>query len=158
MLLLFTTSEVILQCFPKEGPSLLQPALQRLLVLILADKESGLIVSSEFNTCQVFPAPNQAHDAQRYPWCTTSKMQSPVEKQLSSHACGYVGGHTRVRMTRLGQLHEMRHPDSYMRMPQASFLHNMSTLSWSTQHKCIWSTLQWSWHCCSRRGPAHLQT
>jgi len=48
MLLLFTTLEIILQCFPQEGPSLLQPALQRLLVMILGDKESGLTVSSMF--------------------------------------------------------------------------------------------------------------
>lgn len=47
MLLLFSTLEIILQCFPKEGPGLLQPALQRLLVLLLADKESGLTVSSK---------------------------------------------------------------------------------------------------------------
>ena len=46
MLLLFTTLEIILQCFPTEGPSLLQPALQRLLVMVLGDKESGLTVSS----------------------------------------------------------------------------------------------------------------
>lgn len=48
MLLLFSTLEIILQCFPKEGPGLLQPALQRLLLLLLADKESGLTVSSKF--------------------------------------------------------------------------------------------------------------
>lgn len=47
MLLLFTTLEIILQCFPKEGPVLLQPLLQRLLVLVLSDKESGLTVSSK---------------------------------------------------------------------------------------------------------------
>lgn len=47
MLLLFSTLEIILQCFPKEGPGLLQPALQRLLLLLLADKESGLTVSSK---------------------------------------------------------------------------------------------------------------
>ncbi|KAL3137934.1 hypothetical protein ABBQ38_005181 [Trebouxia sp. C0009 RCD-2024] len=46
MLLLFTTLEIILQCFPKEGPVLLQPLLQRLLVLVLSDKESGLTVSN----------------------------------------------------------------------------------------------------------------
>ncbi|DBA79077.1 hypothetical protein WJX77_002150 [Trebouxia sp. C0004] len=46
MLLLFTTLEIILQCFPGEGPSLLQPALQRLLVMVLGDKESGLTVSN----------------------------------------------------------------------------------------------------------------
>ena len=50
MLLLFTTLEVILQCFPTEGPSLLQPALQRLLVMVLGDKESGLTVSSRLGT------------------------------------------------------------------------------------------------------------
>lgn len=49
MLLLFSTLEIILQCFPKEGPGLLQPALQRLLLLLLADKESGLTVSSKFS-------------------------------------------------------------------------------------------------------------
>lgn len=47
MLLLFTTLEIILQCFPKEGPVLLQPLLQRLLILVLSDKESGLTVSSK---------------------------------------------------------------------------------------------------------------
>ncbi|KAL3150483.1 hypothetical protein ABBQ32_000305 [Trebouxia sp. C0010 RCD-2024] len=46
MLLLFTTLEIILQCFPKEGPVLLQPLLQRLLILVLSDKESGLTVSN----------------------------------------------------------------------------------------------------------------
>ena len=50
MLLLFSTLEIILQCFPKEGPGLLQPALQRLLLLLLADKESGLTVSSKFSS------------------------------------------------------------------------------------------------------------
>ena len=48
MLLLFSTLEIILQCFPKEGPLLLQPVLQRLLLLMLGDKESGLTVSSKF--------------------------------------------------------------------------------------------------------------
>ena len=48
MLLLFSTLEIILQCFPKEGPVLLQPVLQRLLILLLSDKESGLTVSSKF--------------------------------------------------------------------------------------------------------------
>ena len=47
MLLLFSTLEIILQCFPKEGPVLLQPVLQRLLILLLSDKESGLTVSSK---------------------------------------------------------------------------------------------------------------
>ena len=47
MLLLFTTLEVILQCFPKDGPAFLTPALQRLLVLILANTESGLTMSSK---------------------------------------------------------------------------------------------------------------
>lgn len=47
MLLLFSTLEIILQCFPTEGPVLLQPALQRLLLLVLGDKESGLTVSSK---------------------------------------------------------------------------------------------------------------
>lgn len=48
MLLLFSTLEIILQCFPKEGPQLLQPALQRLLLLVLGNKESGLTVSSKY--------------------------------------------------------------------------------------------------------------
>ena len=54
MLLLFMTMEIILQCFPQQGPSLLQPALQRLLIIVLGDKESGLTVSSKFNglSCQ----------------------------------------------------------------------------------------------------------
>ena len=50
MLLLFTTLEIILQCFPTEGPSLLQPALQRLLVTVLGDKESSLTVSSRLGS------------------------------------------------------------------------------------------------------------
>ncbi len=53
MLLLFTTLEIILQCFPTEGPSLLQPALQRLLVMVLGDKESGLTVSSRLGNLGV---------------------------------------------------------------------------------------------------------
>ena len=47
MLLLFTALEVILQCFPQDGPAFLTPALQRLLVLLLANTESGLTMSSE---------------------------------------------------------------------------------------------------------------
>ncbi len=56
MLLLFTTLEIILQCFPSEGPSLLQPALQRLLVMVLGDKESGLTISSRLGNLGVTKA------------------------------------------------------------------------------------------------------
>ena len=56
MLLLFTTLEIILQCFPTEGPSLLQPALQQLLVMVLGDKESGLTVSSRLGNLGVSKA------------------------------------------------------------------------------------------------------
>ena len=53
MLLLFTTLEIILQCFPTEGASLLQPALQRLLLMVLGDKESSLTVSSRLGSLGV---------------------------------------------------------------------------------------------------------
>ena len=49
MLLLFAILEVILQRFPQEGPILLSPALQRLLMLLLANKESALTISSKPN-------------------------------------------------------------------------------------------------------------
>lgn len=47
MLVLFTTLEIILQCFPKEGPGLLQPALQQLLVVVLSGNEGNLTVTSK---------------------------------------------------------------------------------------------------------------
>lgn len=57
MLLLFTTLEVILQRFPQEGPGLLSPALQRLLVLILANNESSLTISSKLKAAVLGSGP-----------------------------------------------------------------------------------------------------
>ena len=47
MLVLFTTLEIILQCFPMQGPGLLQPALQQLLVVVLSGEEGNLTVTSK---------------------------------------------------------------------------------------------------------------
>lgn len=47
MLVLFTTLEIILQCFPKEGPGLLQPVLHQLLGITLSGEEGNLTVTSK---------------------------------------------------------------------------------------------------------------
>ena len=49
MLVLFTTLETILQCFPKDGPGLLQPALQQLLSITLSGESGNLTVTSKSN-------------------------------------------------------------------------------------------------------------
>lgn len=89
MLLLFSTLEIILQSFPKEGPALLQPVLQRLLVLILSDKESGLTVSSKPDTyCMCHCSFCKWFDACSFPpqFCMTMKHQRQPSYRLC-HFC-----------------------------------------------------------------------
>lgn len=65
MLVLFTTLEIILQCFPKDGPGLLQPALQQLIATTLAGEEGSLTVTSE---CDMWNATEYAVNCMLQRW------------------------------------------------------------------------------------------
>lgn len=66
MLVLFTTLEIILQCFPKDGPGLLQPALQQLLSITLSGESGNLTVTSKSNSTRHPAKPVHAHNRPKY--------------------------------------------------------------------------------------------